>query len=597
MRKPTPAAIEHHRGAVRARLARANVTRPGPDSVTWKINREMVVVAGWQRAILLQFAHPLVARGVHDHSGFRAGLKASMGRLRSTVGAMLALTFGDDDAAVDAAARINAVHDHVHGQIPGPAGAFDSGHHYSAHDHDLLRWVHATLLESVILTYELLVAPLTDAEKDRYCEEAAIAEPLLNLPAGSLPRDARALESYMREMLGGGKVAVTDTSCNLARAVLFPPRSLMLWPALRPVRLITIGLLPPHIRAAYGFIWDAREERALARWTAVIRTMVRLLPPIAREWAGARRRTVGRNVNPRRRYVRFASWLPAATLVAGIGISAQERFSFYHPSTPESVERMLTLAELRDDDVVVDLGSGDGLIPLAAARMNGRLRGRGVDIDAKLVEESNERARSEGLADRVHFEHRNAFDAELREATVVTMWLFPELMRLLRPVILERARPGTRVLTSTWDLGGWPPDKVDRAEPAIYLWIVPARVAGGWDWELTLGGRRIRYGALLEQQFQTVEGVARAGDRREVLATPTLRGDELAFRLNITLDGLGLAEHEFSGKIERDQIVGTAKVTAPKGTFTVPWRASRTAQPHYFAPTGIGVFEPPPVLR
>ena len=122
-------------------------------------------------------------------------------------------------------------------------------------------------------------------------------------------------------------------------------------------------------------------------------------------------------------------------------------------SSPESVERMLTLARLRDDDVVVDLGSGNGLIPLTAARMNPRLRGRGVEIDSNLVEESNQRARSEGVADRVRFEHRNAFDVDLRDATVVTMWLFPELMRLLRPIILERATPGTRVLTSTWNLG------------------------------------------------------------------------------------------------------------------------------------------------
>ena len=115
---------------------------------------------------------------------------------------------------------------------------------------------------------------------------------------------------------------------------------------------------------------------------------------------------------------------------------SQERFSFFAASSPESVERMLTLAKLQDDDVVVDLGSGNGLIPLTAARMNRRLRGHGVEINPQLVEESNQRARSEGLADRVRFEHRNAFDVDLRDATVVTMWLFPELMRLLRPIIL-----------------------------------------------------------------------------------------------------------------------------------------------------------------
>src|SRR5688572_31142817 len=99
---------------------------------------------------------------------------------------------------------------------------------------------------------------------------------------------------------------------------------------------------------------------------------------------------------------------------------SQERFSFFAASSPESVERMLTLARLQDDDVVVDLGSGNGLIPLTAARMNSRLRGRGIEIDSKLVEESNQRARSEGLADRVRFEHGNAFDVDLRGATVVT---------------------------------------------------------------------------------------------------------------------------------------------------------------------------------
>ena len=288
--------------------------------------------------------------------------------------------------------------------------------------------------------------------------------------------------------------------------------------------------------------------------------------------------------------------MPFATVVIALAVSgaastgAQERFSFFQASTPESVERMLTLAELRDDDVVVDLGSGDGLIPLMAARMNPRLRGWGVDIDPALVDRSNQRARAEGLADRVHFEHRNAFDAELRDATVVTMWLFPELMRLLRPVILERARPGTRVLTSTWDLGSWKPDKVAADGLSIYMWIVPARVSGGWEWELTLAGKRVEYAVLLEQQFQAVEGVARAADRREVLESVTLRGEDIAFTLKITLDGMGLTRHEFSGKVDGNSMAGTAKVTPASGSaMTVPFRARRTAASRYFAPTGTGM--------
>jgi hypothetical protein len=299
--------------------------------------------------------------------------------------------------------------------------------------------------------------------------------------------------------------------------------------------------------------------------------------------------------------MRFVPLLATVVLAATVEVFPQERFSFFYPSTPESVERMLTLAELRDDDVVIDLGSGNGLIPFTAARMNPRLRGRGVDIDQKLVEQANQQAREAGLADRVRFEHRNAFDVDLREATVVTMWLFPELMRLLRPVILERARPGTRVVTSTWDLGGWKPDKVLNEEPQVYLWIVPARVAGGWDWDLTVAGKPIAYGAVLNQQFQVIEGAARAGDRREELMSAKLRGADIAFTLDITLDGLGLTHHEFSGKVEGDrgdQIVGTVRVTPPqRETLTLPWLARRSAAPRYFAPTGTAMFERPPQLQ
>jgi len=288
------------------------------------------------------------------------------------------------------------------------------------------------------------------------------------------------------------------------------------------------------------------------------------------------------------------------TMLAAVTVAptwSQERFSFFAASSPESVERLLTLAKLQDNDVVVDLGSGNGLIPLTAARMNPRLRGHGVEIDPKLVEESNQRAKSEGVADRVRFEHRNAFDVDLRDATVVTMWLFPELMRLLRPIILERATPGTRVLTSTWDLGAWRADEVDtdgNGGTAIHMWIVPARVAGAWTWDLSVAGRRFRYSSVVEQHFQMVEGVARTGDRREVLEGMTLRGADLTFAFTITLDQLGLTRHEFSGKVAGDRIAGTVNVTpAGQSTQTLPWRAQRSRRSDYFARTGTALFQQP----
>jgi precorrin-6B methylase 2 len=272
--------------------------------------------------------------------------------------------------------------------------------------------------------------------------------------------------------------------------------------------------------------------------------------------------------------------------------TAQERFSPYVPSDQENVERMLKLAQLRDDDVVVDLGSGDGRIVLTAARMNKKLRGWGVDIDEKLVRESNATARARGVADRVQFFHRNAFDADLREATVIAMWLWPEMQLLLRPLILAQARPGTRIVTNLWDLGSWRPDEEDLEPQRVVMWIVPARVAGNWSWELPLAGRRVAYAAIKEQHFQVVEGVVRAGNRRELLQDVKLRGEDISFTLMMTLEDAGFVRHAFRGKVRGDVIVGTASVSLPphEKTLELPWRATRTADSAYFAPTGTNVY-------
>jgi len=272
-------------------------------------------------------------------------------------------------------------------------------------------------------------------------------------------------------------------------------------------------------------------------------------------------------------------------------VTAQERFSPYVPSDQANVKRMLKLAQLRDDDVVVDLGSGDGRIVLTAARMNKKLRGWGVDIDEKLVMESNATARARGVADRVQFFHRNAFDADLREATVIAMWLWPEMQLLLRPLILAQARPGTRIVTNLWDLGSWLPDEEDLELQRVAMWIVPARVAGYWSWELPLAGRRVAYATIKEQRFQVVEGVVRAGNRRELLHDVKLRGEDISFTLMMTLEDVGFVRHVFRGKVRGDAIVGTASVSLPphEKTLELPWRATRTETSAYFEPTGTNV--------
>ena len=128
--------------------------------VSWTIHREVVLLLGWARAILMQFAHPLVARGVADHSGFTREGFGRWRRLHRTLGAMLTLTFGTEAEVAATIAHINGIHHRVRGRLAVPEGRFEPGHAYGANDPALLRWVHATCLDSFLLTYELFVAPL-----------------------------------------------------------------------------------------------------------------------------------------------------------------------------------------------------------------------------------------------------------------------------------------------------------------------------------------------------------------------------------------------------------------------------------------------------
>ena len=268
---------------------------------------------------------------------------------------------------------------------------------------------------------------------------------------------------------------------------------------------------------------------------------------------------------------------------------AQDRYSPFVPTDESDVVRMLKLAGVGEGDVVFDLGSGDGRIVLEAARMHPRAQGRGIEMDPKLVRESAARAEASGLAERVKFIHQNAFDADLSEATVITMWLWPEVMHMLRPKILAEARPGTRVITRMWDLGTWPPDESVTEGTTLHKWIVPAKVAGYWNWTLNLGGRAISYAAIVDQRYQTAEGFVRAGDRRAPLNDVKLVGDELSFSVLLTLEPKKTIRHQFTGRVRGDVIEGTVSVLQDPYESAVehPWRAQRSTTSAYFAPTGI----------
>jgi len=261
---------------------------PGPASVTWKLHCEVALLAGWGRAILLQLAHPLIAQGVAEHSAFAREPGSGVQRLHRTLESMLALTFGTAEEAQRAVDRINRIHDRVHGALPARQGDFAAGTVYSAHDPALLAWVHATLVDSFIITYERFVGALTGAERDRYCAEASRIEPQLGIPVGQLPRRHADLLAYVEAMLAGGAISVGDTARAIARDLLSPPLPWAARPLAPLLRLPTVGLLPPGIRDAYGLAWNPRRERALRRLTVATRLGLPLLPRPLRHWAAAR---------------------------------------------------------------------------------------------------------------------------------------------------------------------------------------------------------------------------------------------------------------------------------------------------------------------
>jgi uncharacterized protein (DUF2236 family) len=251
------------------------------------VNAERVLLLAWARAILLQLAHPLVAAGVDDHSTFRGGTLKAAVRLHHTVRAMLSLTYGsasDRDATI---ATINGIHRRVNGTLRQAVGPFAAGTPYSAEDPALLLWVHATLLESIPLVYDRVVQPMSVGERDEYCEEAAWVPPALGAHEGA-PRSWRELQAYVASVHASGVLAVSPQAYDLARAVLAPPLSTLVWPAAAVNRLVTVGLLPPAVREQYGFSWSSGRQARMdcAMW--MLRAARRVTPDAVALWPEAR---------------------------------------------------------------------------------------------------------------------------------------------------------------------------------------------------------------------------------------------------------------------------------------------------------------------
>lgn len=224
----------------------------------------------------------------------------------------------------------------------------------------------------------------------------------------------------------------------------------------------------------------------------------------------------------------------------------------YAGTRPEVVARMLELANVGPGDHVVDLGTGDGRILIAAARDRGA-RGLGVDLDAGLIRSAQRTAEREGLADRVSFRTEDLFATPLGEATVLTMFLLPEVNLRLRPRIFAEMRPGARVVSHAFDMGDWRPDAAARVGGSrLYLWIVPARVEGRWQVVRENGGRAE---LVLRQTHQRVHGTLGSAAIRDA----GLRGDRLRFVVD---EGAGPRLYE--GVVRGDGIEGARAWRAVK---------------------------------
>ena len=252
----------------------------------------------------------------------------------------------------------------------------------------------------------------------------------------------------------------------------------------------------------------------------------------------------------------------------------------YVQTPAEIVERMLRMAEVGPGDRVVDLGSGDGRIVIAAAKRGAG--GLGVDLDPSLVRLATQNARAAGVADRARFEVRDIFDTDLSRATVVTMYLLPDFNAKLLPRLLA-LKPGTRIVSHDGGIGDWPADETltmrTPEKPVgiggnskIELWIVPADVHGTWASELPQHGGTWRF--RIGQHYQMLELEVRA-DGRELLARNTrLRGEEL--KLVVT----GLVRnhawhHYFVGSAHGDSIEGEVTVSDGNHKVVYPWLAKR----------------------
>lgn len=242
----------------------------GPESVSWRVHREVTVLFGGARAMLMQAAHPLVVAGANQTGMYE---RNPWKRLQRTLVLQYALTFGTKAEAHAAAGRINDVHGRIHGVDRL------TGRRYDALDPELLLWVHACLVDSALLFERMTVGALDAADRQRFHEEQMLAAEMVRLPRERIPPTAPSLEDYVAETVGSGELVVTEAARRVAELFFDPPREAQWRPVLRAVARLAIGTLPEPVREGYGFP-SGPGNRTLVRATlAGLRAVRPLLPP------------------------------------------------------------------------------------------------------------------------------------------------------------------------------------------------------------------------------------------------------------------------------------------------------------------------------
>jgi uncharacterized protein (DUF2236 family) len=246
----------------------------GPTSKAWELQRESVIFIGGGRAALLQLAHPFVAHGVDQHSKTRTDVA---GRFQRTFANVFAMTFGDLRSAFRSARRVHNVHTRIKGVIEEDVGAFVRGTPYQANESGALLWVHATLIDTVVQVYELLVRRLDEAEKDVYYQQTKMFARLFGIPEAEIPANWPAFRAYMDGMFESDEITVGTPAREMSEFLFEPARPSMA-PVMRWVHLVTAGLLPPRIRDQFGMRFGLRDRIAFRASIAALRSFYALTP-------------------------------------------------------------------------------------------------------------------------------------------------------------------------------------------------------------------------------------------------------------------------------------------------------------------------------